>query len=79
MTSVLSLAAGYSVPKASLPLAIHVGGWNRAKDIGGTIKRHFFFQYPRGQNKGLFLKTSLCPTITINAWQENVFLVESFD
>nr|WP_297657596.1 hypothetical protein [uncultured Prevotella sp.] len=37
------------------------------------------FQYPRGFNKGLFLKTRLSPTITIHAWQENTFLFEMYE
>lgn len=32
------------------------------------------YQYPRGENKGGILDTDLCPTITINAWEQFVEL-----
>lgn len=38
-----------------------------------------FYQYPRGENNGGFLRSSLCPTITISAWQYNYFLIEEYD
>lgn len=40
------------------------------------LNNHRFYQYPRGENKGGILDTDFCPTITINAWEQNVFLIE---
>lgn len=37
------------------------------------------YQYPRGNNDGGRLDTDVCPTVTINAWQHNVFLIEAYD
>nr|DAW58563.1 MAG TPA: hypothetical protein [Caudoviricetes sp.] len=38
-----------------------------------------FYQYPRGDNDGGILGTAICPTITINSWPQNVFLIEEYD
>ena len=38
-----------------------------------------FYQYPRGNNDGGRLGTDLCPTVTINSWQQNVFLIEEYE
>lgn len=38
-----------------------------------------FYQYPRGNNDGGRLDTDVCPTVTTNAWQHNVFLIEEYD
>lgn len=38
-----------------------------------------FCQYPRGFNDGGILDTDICPTVTINAWQHNVFLIKEYD
>lgn len=40
------------------------------------MNNHRFYQYPRGENKGGILNTRLCPTITSNAFEQNVFLIE---
>nr|DAV09963.1 MAG TPA: hypothetical protein [Caudoviricetes sp.] len=37
------------------------------------------YQYPRGNNDGGKLDAVVCPTVTINAWQQNVFLIEEYD
>ncbi len=37
------------------------------------------YQYPRGNNNGGRLNTAVCPTVTINAWQGNVFLIKEYD
>nr|DAE12198.1 MAG TPA: hypothetical protein [Siphoviridae sp. ctMOb8] len=38
-----------------------------------------FYQYPRGNNDGGKLGTDVCPTITINSWPQNVFLIEEYE
>jgi hypothetical protein len=43
------------------------------------MNNHCFYQYPRGENKGGILDTDLCPTITINAWEQNVFLIKKYE
>lgn len=40
------------------------------------MTNHDLYQYPRGNNDGGRLDTDVCPTVTINAWQHNVFLIE---
>lgn len=40
---------------------------------------HDPYQYPRGNNDGGILGTDVCPTVTINSWQQNVFLIEEYD
>lgn len=38
-----------------------------------------FYQYPRGNNDGGRLYTDVCPTVTINSWPQNVFLIEEYE
>lgn len=38
-----------------------------------------FYQYPRGENEGGRLNTTICPTITICSWPCNCFLIEEYD
>ena len=40
------------------------------------MNNYRFYQDPRGENKGGIQDTNLCPTIIINAWEQNVFLIE---
>jgi hypothetical protein len=37
------------------------------------------YQYPRGNNDGGKLGPAVCPTITINSWQHNVFLIKEYE
>ena len=37
------------------------------------------YQYPRGFNDGGILGADIAPTVTINAWQQNVFLIKEYD
>lgn len=43
------------------------------------MTNHDLYQYPRGNNDGGRLGTDVCPTVTINAWQQNVFLIEEYE
>ena len=43
------------------------------------MNNYCFYQYPRGENKGGILDADLCPTITINAWEQNVFLIKKYE
>ena len=43
------------------------------------MTNHDFFQYPRGNNDGGKLGINVCPTITINSFQQNVFLIEEYE
>lgn len=38
-----------------------------------------FYQYPRGNNDGGKLGAGVCPTVTINSWPQNVFLIEEYE
>lgn len=50
---------------------------------------HKFYQYPRGDNRGGLIapscstgdkgSTVVSPTITLNSWQHNCFLVLEYD
>lgn len=40
------------------------------------MTHYHFYQLPRGNNDGGKLCTCVCPTVTINAWQHNVFLIK---
>ncbi len=43
------------------------------------MTNHDFYQYPRGNNDGGILGADIAPTVTINAWQHNVFLIKEYD
>lgn len=43
------------------------------------MTNHDLYQYPRGFNDGGILDTDVCPTVTINALQQNVFLIKEYD
>ena len=37
------------------------------------------YQYPRGSNRGGFLDTDICPTISCSSFQHNCFLVICYE
>lgn len=43
------------------------------------MTNHDLYQYPRGNNEGGRLDTDVCPTVTNNSWQQNVFLIEEYE
>nr|DAG48550.1 MAG TPA: hypothetical protein [Caudoviricetes sp.]DAK88528.1 MAG TPA: hypothetical protein [Caudoviricetes sp.] len=43
------------------------------------MNNYDFYQKPRGYNDGGRLDTAVCPTVTINSWQQNVFLIEEYE
>lgn len=43
------------------------------------MTKYDLYQYSRGYNDGGRLGTDVCPTLTINSWQHNVFLIEEYE
>lgn len=43
------------------------------------MTKYDLYQYPHGYNDGGRLGTDVCPTLTINSWQHNVFLIEEYE
>ena len=43
------------------------------------MNNYDFYQYPRGNNDGGLLGSTVCPTVTINSWQQNVFLIKEYE